>query len=62
METMTARRAAEPATLSMQWAGAPRQALIARDQALAALMQRVQSGSEGAYAQLLQDCRRSSAG
>jgi len=55
MDTMTATRTAEPATLSMQWAGAPRQALIARDKALAALMQRAQSGSEGAYGQLLQE-------
>ena len=55
METMTVTHMAEPASLSMPWAGAPRQALVARDQALVALMQRAQSGSEGAYAQLLQE-------
>jgi RNA polymerase sigma-70 factor (ECF subfamily) len=58
METMTST--AEPASLPIpsipvQWAGAPRQALVARDQALAALMRRAQAGSEGAYAQLLQE-------
>ena len=56
METTTS--AAKPPSLPVQWAGAPRQALIARDQALAALMRRAQDGndgSEGAYAQLMQE-------
>lgn len=60
METTTATRTAEPSSLPMpslpvQWANAPRQALVARDKALAALMQRAQEGSEGAYAQLMQE-------
>jgi len=60
METMTATRTAKPASfpmpsLPMPWASAPRQALVARDKALAALMRRAQGGSEGAYAQLMQE-------
>lgn len=53
METMTSTT--QPASLPMPWAGVARQALVARDEALATLMQRAQSGSEGAYAQLLQE-------
>src|SRR5262245_5631499 len=55
METMTATSTAEPASLPMPWADATRQALVARDQARAALMRRAQSGREVAYAQLLQE-------
>jgi RNA polymerase sigma factor (sigma-70 family) len=46
---------------SIRWAPAARRtfvardALVTRDRAFAALMRRVQSGSEGAYAQLLQE-------
>lgn len=53
METKTGTTQA--ATLPLHWAGAPRQALIARDRALAALMRRAQGGSEGAYAQLMHE-------
>ena len=55
METTIAISAPEPASLPVRWAGVSRQALIARDKALAALMGRAQSGREGAYAQLLQE-------
>lgn len=55
METLIATTTAEPARLPAQWAGASRPALAARDRALAILMQRAQGGSEGAYAQLLQE-------
>lgn len=55
METTIGTNAAEFASPSMPWASGSRQALIARDQAFAALMRRAQSGSEGAYAQLLQE-------
>ena len=59
MDTMI--NTSESASPSIQWAPGTRPAfiardvLIARDRALAALMRRAQSGSEGAYAQLLQE-------
>jgi RNA polymerase sigma-70 factor (ECF subfamily) len=55
METMIANGPARPAILPPSWAGAPGQALVARDKALAVLMQHAQDGREGAYAQLLQE-------
>ena len=55
METTIAITTAETAAGSIRWAGDRRQSLIDRDRALATLMQRAQSGIEGAYAQLLQE-------
>ena len=55
METTITITTAETAAGSIRWAGDRRQSLIDRDRALATLMQRAQSGSEGAYAQLLQE-------
>jgi RNA polymerase sigma-70 factor (ECF subfamily) len=60
MDTTIATPTVELASPSIHWASpAPqslsKQALISRDQALAALMRRAQLGSEGAYAQLLQE-------
>jgi RNA polymerase sigma factor (sigma-70 family) len=60
MDTMIATHPAETAHHSIRWAPAARQtfskqALISKDRALAALMQRAQLGSEGAYAELLQE-------
>lgn len=55
METTIATNSAGTANPSVPWAIGSRQTLIARDKALAVLMQRAQSGSEGAYAQLLQE-------
>ncbi|MBX9775241.1 MAG: sigma-70 family RNA polymerase sigma factor [Xanthobacteraceae bacterium] len=57
---MIATHPAEATHHPIRWAPAAhqtlsRQALISKDRALAALMQRAQRGSEGAYAQLLQE-------
>jgi RNA polymerase sigma factor (sigma-70 family) len=53
MDTMIAADTAALTSLSVRRAGGTLQALIARDKVLAALMQRAQCGSEGAYSRLL---------
>jgi len=55
MEAVIAAGATEPAVHASRRAGTVSQALIAKDRALAILMQRAQGGSEGAYASLLQE-------
>lgn len=58
MDTTIATHPAETAHHAIRWAPPARRTLISRDRALAALMQRAQGGSEGAYAQLLQELHR----
>jgi RNA polymerase sigma factor (sigma-70 family) len=55
MDTMIATDTAPWTHSRIPGAGRTREALIARDKALAALIERAQRGSEGAYAQLLQE-------
>lgn len=55
MDTMIATDTAELTSPSVRRAGCNLQALIARDKVFAALMQRAQHGSEGAYSRLLQE-------
>lgn len=54
METI-ATHLVQTASPPIPWAGDRRQTLLAKDRALAGLMRRAQAGSEGAYAQLLQE-------